>query len=304
MAIRPVFVQDGKEVDFAPPRNKWELQGLVKLFFGYIIPDKAVCEGHTAPLDAIWHGYAATWPILVWKASRGFGGKSTLLATLSVIEMLTGMKVAVLGGSAQQSRRVHEVTDDIWEYKIQTPDGMEIEAPLSHLLSDTPRMMETKAKNGAWMRALTASTKSARGPHPQRLNLDEVDEMEIDVFDAAMGQTMMAGTDFTPGTVISSTHQYPDKTMHEVLERARERDWPVMQWCYKENLVDNGGWLPESEIARKKSEVTSHMFRVEYDLQEPSIDGRATDADAVEVMFQADRGASTSSKSHSRKAST
>lgn len=290
MSLRPVFIQDGKEVDFAPPRTKYELQALVKLFFGFTIPDNAVCEGHTAPLDAIWHGFAATYPIIVWKASRGFGGKSTLLGTLSVIEMLTGMKVAVLGGSAQQSRRVHEIADDIWDFRLKLPDGEEIEGPLAHLLADTPRMMETKAKNGAWMRALTASTKSARGPHPQRLNLDEVDEMEIEVFDAAMGQTMMAGTNFIPGTVISSTHQYPDKTMTEVLKRAQERGWPVFSWCYKENLVSNQGWLPESEIARKKSEVTDHMFRVEYDLQEPSIEGRAVDSDAVDAMFQRDLG--------------
>lgn len=228
---RPIFQQNGKPIDFPPPRDKYELQALVRLFFGYIIPDKAVCEGHTAPLDAIWHAYAATYPIMVWKASRGLGGKSTLLGTLGAIEMLTGMKVVVLGGSSQQSRRVHEVTDDIWKYRLTLPNGTEIEAPLSHLLADNPNLMETKAKNGAWMRAITASTKSARGPHPQRLNLDEVDEMDLTVFDAAMGQTMEAGSGFRPGTVISSTHQYPDKTMSVVLERARERGWPVLQWC-------------------------------------------------------------------------
>jgi len=287
---RPRFVQNGKEVDFAPPRDKYELQALVKLFFGYTIPDTAVCADHTAPLDAIWHGFNATFPVIVWKASRGFGGKSTLLGTLSAIEMLTGMKVVVLGGSSQQSRRVHEVTDDIWEYSLKLPDGSEIEAPLAHLLADTPKMMETKAKNGAWMRAITASTTSARGPHPQRLNLDEVDEMDLVVFDAAMGQTMMAGTNFRPGTVISSTHQYPDKTMTEVLERARQRGWPVMSWCYRENLVSNGGWLPESEVERKRQEVTTHMFRVEYDLQEPSIEGRAIDTDAVDAMFDRELG--------------
>lgn len=287
---RPIFMQNGVEVDFAPPRDKWELQALVKLFFGYTIPDKNVCEGHTAPLDAIWHGYNATFPIIIWVASRGFGGKSTLLGTLGVLEMLTGMKVIVLGGSSQQSRRVVEVTDDIWEYTLKLPDGSEIEAPLAHLLADTPRMMETRAKNGAWLRAITASTTSARGPHPQRLNLDEIDEMDPVVFEAAMGQTMMAGTNFTPGTVLSSTHQYPDKTMTMALERARERGWPVMRWCYKENLESNGGWLPEKEIERKKSEVSAHMFRVEYDLQEPSIEGRAIDTDSIEVMFDRELG--------------
>jgi hypothetical protein len=35
-----------------------------------------------------------------------------------------------------------------------------------------------------------ASQASVRGPHPHRLRLDEVDEMALDIFDAAMGQTL------------------------------------------------------------------------------------------------------------------
>lgn len=282
------FDDEGNPTKFPRFSDKYELQEFVRVFMGNIIPDTAVCETHVAPLDAIWDAYTAKYPIIVWKASRGFGGKSTLLGTLSVLEMLTGMKVAVLGGSAQQSRRVHEVTDDIWEFMMKLPDGTEIEAPLASLLQHSPSKMETRAKNGAWMRALTASTRSARGPHPQRLNLDEVDEMDLVVFDAAMGQTMEAGTGFTPGTCISSTHQYPDKTMTEVLRRAKEKGWHVVEWCYRENLTTNGGWLLPSEITRKKQEVSNHMWDVEYELQEPSIQGRAIDTDAVEAMFDPD----------------
>lgn len=282
------FDDDGNPIFFPRFETKEELQEFVRFFMGNIIPAQAVCDGHTAPLDAIWDAYTAKYPIIVWKASRGFGGKSTLLGTLSMVEMLTGMKVSVLGGSSQQSRRVHEVTDDIWEYQLELPSGDLVEAPLSDLLKQSPSKMETRARNGAWMRALTASTRSARGPHPQRLNLDEVDEMDLVVFDAAMGQTMEAGTGFTPGTCISSTHQYPDKTMTEVLRRAKEKGWHVVEWCYRENLTTNDGWLLPSEIARKKMEVSNHMWEVEYELQEPSIQGRAIDTDAVEAMFDPD----------------
>lgn len=287
---RALFVRDGETSDFLPPRTKWELKALVQYLFGYNFPATAVCPGHSAPLDAIWDAYTAKYPIMVWKASRGFGGKSTMLATLSVLEMLTGMKVAVLGGSAQQSRRVHEVTDDIWEHAIELPNGDVIEGPLKHLLAQDPNQMETRARNGAWLRALTASTKSARGPHPQRLNLDEVDEMDLVVFDAAMGQTMEGGSGHKAGTVISSTHQYPDKTMSEVLRRADEKGWPVYFWCYKENLESNDGWLPDYEVDRKRQEVSAQMFTIEYDLTEPTIEGRAIDTDAVDRTFSKSRG--------------
>ena len=37
---------------------------------------------------------------------------------------------------------------------------------------------------------LTASQKSVRGPHPPSLLLDEIDEMDLEIFDAALGQPM------------------------------------------------------------------------------------------------------------------
>jgi len=88
-------------------------------------------------------------------------------------------------------------------------------------------------------------------------------------------------------TVASSTHQNADGTMTEVLRRASEKGWPVYEWCYKETSAP-GSWLLPSEIERKRGEVTAEMWRVEYDLQEPSPESRAITPAAVEAMF--DRG--------------
>ena len=159
-----------------PPQDDDELWWYVKAVWGVEIPRKRICEGHKSPFEAFANAYFCRDPISVWKASRGFGGKSTMLGMLTIMEATTlGAQVTVLGGSASQSTRVHEVTHEAW-YSARAP---------KHLLSGDPTRFHTRLTNGAWILALMASQKSVRGPHPQRLRLDEVDEMEIPIFEAA-----------------------------------------------------------------------------------------------------------------------
>lgn len=255
----------------------------MKVVLGVEIPRKACCADHVAPFDAFAAGYFAAEPVVVWKGSRGFAGKSLLLATLSMTEQITlGAGVNLLGGSGEQAERVH----DYMSGEDKNTQGMFWDASLAPrwMLRTDPTKRLTRLNNGGYVKALMASQASVRGPHPQRLRLDEIDEMEEDIFDAAMGQTMEGGTGITPQTVCSSTHQYPDGMMTEVLRRAEEQDWPVYEWCYRETLEPHG-WLKTSEVARKKREVPQKMWEVEYELQEPSAEDRAIDLEAVEDLF-------------------
>jgi len=206
------------------PQDDDELWHYLQVVWGMTVPRHAVCPNHQAPFDALANAYFAKSPISIWKASRGFGGKSTLMGTLCAIEAATlGAQITVLGGSASQSQRVHEVTQERWLYERAPAD----------LVDGDPTKYMTRLKNGAWILALMASQKSVRGPHPQRLRMDEVDEMELDIFESAQGQPMN-GRGLKAQTVVSSTHQYPDGTMTELLRRANEKGWPVFQWCWRE----------------------------------------------------------------------
>ena len=141
---------------------------------------------------------------------------------------------------------------------------------------------------GHTITALAASQTAVRGPHPQRLRIDEADEMPLAVLDAAHGQPMdRAGVQAQ--TVISSTHQHPDGTMTAVLQRAAARDWPVYEWCYRDTLEPHG-WLTQAQVDRKRAEVPEQTWLSEYDLQEPSAEGRAIDSKAVDWMFDPQRG--------------
>lgn len=246
------------------------------------VPRTPVCPHHSSPFEALAQAYFAEHPVSLWKASRGFGGKSTLMGTLCTIEAATlGAQITVLGGSASQSQRVHEVTHERWFHET-APSG---------LLAGDPTRFQTRLKNGGWIIALMASQKSVRGPHPQRLRLDEVDEMDLELFEAAQGQPMDA-RGLKSQTVISSTHQYPDGTMTALIQRAHENGWPIHEWCWREcvGTEEEPGWLSMEQVERKKVEVSQRMWEVEYDLQEPSFDGRAIESEFVDKAFPLDLG--------------
>lgn len=267
-----------------PPQTDDELWWLVRAMWGKTIPRQRVCPGHVAPFKAFADAYFARHPIQVWKASRGFGGKTRMLGLLGNTEMVAlGAEVNVLGGSGAQSLNVQSTSQEAWSHYA---------AP-KNLLTGPPTKFDTDLTNGGHMRSLMASQTSVRGSHPQRLRLDEIDEMELAILEASQGQPMRGWNRWgmiETNTVYSSTHQYPDKTMTEILKRAREKGWPVYEWCWKETSNPIDGWLMADEVARKRTEIPQHMWETEYDLQEPSVEGRAIDTDAVERMFDESLG--------------
>lgn len=255
----------------ALPQNDEELKVYLWERFQIRIPNTQICPNHSTPFRAFADAYFARYPVTVWKASRGLGGKSYLLALLGHCEAdALAADVTILGGSGEQALRVIEY--------LQKLSGDE---------ENTAR--RTMYASGGRVTALMASSKSARGPHPQRMRLDEVDEMELAILDAAMGQPMGTAA-IAKQTVMSSTHHYADATFTEVMKRAGEKGWPVYEWCYKETSAQPDGWLTDEEIESKRGDVTAAMWSAEYDLQEPSPEGRAILPEKVDLCFRSELG--------------
>jgi hypothetical protein len=249
---------------------------------GLRIPSIPCCKGHSSPWDAFVDSFYAATPVVVWKASRGFGGKSFLLSLLAdTLCLALDAEVNLLGGTGQQSKRVLEAITTL-HTKRNYP---------KHKLIDEQTHI-TRYQGGAKLTALMASQASVRGPHPQRLLLDEVDEMDLDIFDAAMGQPM-SRNGVVAGVTASSTHQNADGTMTEILKRAGQRGWRVHEWCYRETERTEAnpyGWLEPEEITRKRLVITDAMWQAEYEGQEPNPEGRAFMTEAVDWMFDPELG--------------
>ncbi len=257
-----------------------DLKLFLKLAWGVEIPDVQVCANHSTPWRAFADAYFARHPAAVWLASRGFGGKSFLLALLGLTEAVTlHADVNVLGGSGEQSVRVLSHMTKFWFHE---------DAPRDRLASE-PAKQITRLVDGTTIQALTASQRSVRGPHPQRLRLDEVDEFDMDILEAALGQPM-AKQGVKSHTVFSSTRQYVDGPMTQMMRRAGKAGWPIHEWCYKETSAPPSGWLMPSEVEEKRKLITAAMWEAEYDLAEPNPAARAIQPDAVRHMFDKDLG--------------
>lgn len=267
------------------PETEDELWEFVRTIWNVRIPRTAVCPQHCAPFDAFADAFFARSTAAVWLGSRGLSGKSFLLATLAITEMVClRANVSVIGGSGEQSVNVHRYLHRFWSQPL---------AP-RHLLRTDPSKRETALVTGNVCRALQASQTSVRGPHPERLRLDEIDEMDRAIFDAALGQPM-SRPPVRSHTVASSTHQYPDGTMTYALNLARDpdRNWRVWTWCFRESSNPVDGWLSADEVERTRRRVPESVWHTEYELQEPTIGTRAFNSDAVRAMFSPALGHAT-----------
>lgn len=266
-----------------PPQNPDELWHVVNTLWGVQIPRQQVCEAHNSPFDAFSDAYFAKEPNwALWYGSRGTG-KSYMLALEGLTKAsLLDAKVTLLGGSMAQSINVREHVDHL----LRAPN-----AP-RYALAKPPTATEVLFTHGNWIRPLPASQTTVRGPHPAATLLDEIDEMDYDIYTAAQGQampTISAGGLHVPEMMVaSSTWQYPSGTFSKVLKDARENKLPVYTWCYREVLKTESnpsGWMTEEFIERKRQTVPAEMFRVEYELGEPAGGSRAFDVAALERAF-------------------
>ena len=130
-------------------------------------------------------------------------GKSYMLATLALTKaVILEINVTLLGGSMAQSVNVREHVDSL----LRKPNAPRF-AVANHIST------EILFNNGNWIRPLPASQTTVRGPHPHATMLDEIDEMEKKIYDAAQGQAMALpnhlGIEIPEMTVASSTWQNP-----------------------------------------------------------------------------------------------
>ena len=257
------------------PTTDQELAEAIERYLGIRLPDTVVVPGHSTPFRAVADAFFARSPVAVWYGARALAGKTFALAVLGWLEaVLLQASVSILGGSQDQSMATQEYMHQFW----RSPT-----VPLGILDGKEPGAITTRLRWGNKIRALAASQTMARGGHPERLRIDECDDLKWSVYQAVMGQPMSRG-DVLSQTVICSTMQNQDGTMSKVLKLAAERGWTLHRWGYQETLEPHG-WLTQAQVNRKRGEMTAESWRVEVELGEPSVEDRAIFTDKVERMF-------------------
>ncbi len=233
--VQPTPRDDARE---ERPKNPTALRNWIRDYTGLKIPDRAVCADHQSPWDCFQAVHLARPSIALILGARG-SGKSFLSAldTHLTSRWDPGHGTRILGGSKAQSAQIYAALRDIALYHEgdKGNDGDSI-----------ARLRKEGATyaNGSEVEILAASSTSVRGPHVPSLKLDEVDEMDTDIRESAMGMCLgrrkRKGDKARPGmsasVIMTSTCHRVNGPMARLIERATEGDFPLYTMCVFEVL--------------------------------------------------------------------
>lgn len=192
-----------------------------------IVGTKHICTlDHVPPITFVRDVLLGRSQDYVLWANRA-GSKSYLAGMITWIQssFLPRLETTILGGSFEQSEKSYKAINDFWTAT----------AVKDAWLAKEPMRKSTKWRNLSEVSVLTASQKSIRGPHPQHLVLDEIDEMELEVYEGALSQPQSKhGIPSSVGRL--STNHHVAGTMDMALAQADEMGLDVYKWCIWECL--------------------------------------------------------------------
>ncbi len=164
---------------------------------------------------------------VIWACRSGsktflYGGLDSWVKSCS----RSNYETRLLGGSKDQSLLSYEAMK---RFRDETD-------PLNSRLKRD--IMQTRAEflNKSKVSILTASMTAVRGPHPQALKLDEVDEIDSEVYEAALSQPM---ENFGYKDVLGmfSTNHNIMGQMDKALANAEEHGHAIYKYCIWECLA-------------------------------------------------------------------
>lgn len=206
------------------PESAEGLWNWVHAFTGVKIARKPVCPGHDTPWSFFREMVFNRPQTALVLGSRG-AGKSFLSALDTHLVSRWNPKhgTRILGGSKAQSEQVYRgLREAVWEGS--GPLGSDAAAIASL------RKSVATYRNGSEVAILAASSTSVRGPHVPSLKLDEVDEISVDLREAAMGMCM--GRNGAEASVLmTSTWHRVGGPMTDLIERGRNREFPMYTFC-------------------------------------------------------------------------
>ena len=199
-----------------------ELKLVLKNLLDIEIPDSRMCNNktHSTPFKLFSDMFFGKVNDAIGLANRS-GGKSCDAGLLTFLKSIwPGSSTRILGGSVDQSDKSYQAFAGCWEKSELGPK----------LLKTDVQIKKTKLKNKAEVEILTASLKSVRGPHQPNLILDEIEEMEEKIMNAALSQPQSEGG-MKSSTLRLSTRHKAGGLMSQVIETHEEKHLALYIWC-------------------------------------------------------------------------
>ena len=211
------------------PATADELHRWIRDELGVYVPRESLVGGHAAPFEYLKHVFfeGALTPdepldCVVW-ASRG-GGKTFLGAVATVLDLVfkPGIEIRILGGSLDQSKRMHAHLLRL--FATQT---------LAEMIDGRATERRLRLTNGSSVELLAQSQASVRGTRVQKLRCDEVELFDPEVWEAAQLVTRSkdCGGIMVHGSIeCLSTMHLPHGLMHRLVHSPDEARRTVFRW--------------------------------------------------------------------------
>jgi hypothetical protein len=213
------------------PGTEDELHAWLIEHLSIMVVREPIVDGHSAPFEYLCHAFfedRSPRDCVVW-ANRG-GGKTFYAAVATLLDMVfkAGIEIRILGGSLEQSKRMHAHLRQL----------LAIE-PFEELVEGRITERRIRLINGSSVELLAQSQTSVRGTRVQKLRCDEVELFDREVWEAAQLTTreMRTGGGRVRGSIeCFSTMHVPYGLMHELVEQIGNRENP--RTMFKWGVVD------------------------------------------------------------------
>ncbi len=225
------------------PRRAADLRAWLSEAAGLEFGESAMEPGHAAPFEYLVHAFyeggglldaddpafsqMPTVDAVVW-ANRG-GGKTFLgaVATLADLVFKPGIEVRILGGSLEQSKRMHAHLRSL----LDRPQ-------FAWMVDGKITDRRVRLYNGSSVELLAQSQTSVRGTRVQKLRCDEIELFDPDVWEAAQLVTRSITVDavgrgptLVRGSVEAlSTMHRPYGLMQKVVDEAASGSRRLFRW--------------------------------------------------------------------------
>ena len=213
-----------RQISGLRPVTEEALRDWVYAFTGVTIASAPVCPGHQTPWQFFADMFFDRPSLALVLGSRG-AGKSFLSALDTHLASRWSPRhgTRILGGSKSQSEQV---------YRALRETVYEGRGRMGSDASSIAVLLKTSAhyKNGSEVAILAASSTSVRGPHVPSLKLDEVDEIPVDLREAAMGMCMNRHGS-RASVLMTSTWHRVGGPMTDLIDRGRSGEFPVYTFC-------------------------------------------------------------------------
>jgi len=248
-----------------------------------LVEDKAM-QGECVPLAYLWHAYDESSEMrdcVVW-ASRG-SGKTFYAATATLLDMLykPGIEVRLLGGSMEQSMRMHQ--------HLRRLVAMPV---VRKRVKVTITEKRVTFSSGSVAEILAQSQTSVRGVRPQKLRCDEAELFDPEVWEAAQLTTrskVCGGVRVKASIEALSTWHRSGGLMAELVASGggsrRVFRWGMMDVlgaCVEPKACETCALLPDCS-GRAKGRQGGHQPVADVEAMKQRVDGQAWESEMLSL---------------------